>query len=182
MTQRFGDQRVKPDVIFVKNTLCKGKRIVLFLIVALVIVPPALSARGMSGPDIASERKASDFAGTWIRKIDGRVFMVLRLSVDGGEFKGTLSRPRHFSEVSGGQITVTDPHVIDVKLQDGTMLDGNLHFSTQSPDDPKSRDQHTLIVWDQDHASLDYYNFPDMPGWSLLRFDSSSDVSVATIW
>jgi hypothetical protein len=99
----------------------------------------------MRSSDTAYERKASDFAGTWIRKVDGRIFMVLRLNADGGEFKGTLSRPRHFSEVSGGQITVTDPHVIDVTVLDGTMVTGNLRFSTQSPSDPKNETFHQNI-------------------------------------
>ncbi len=146
------------------------------------VVLPSHAFRGINGADIASERTASDFAGTWIRKIDGRVFMVLRLSVDGAKFKGTLSRPKHFSEVSGGQVTVTAPQVIVASVQDGTIVDGKLHFATQNKDDPKSPDQHTLIVWDRDHANLDYFNKPDMPPWNLLRVDSGSDVSVATIW
>jgi hypothetical protein len=182
MDQRLGDQRMKPDVIFVRSTVYECKRLILFLIVGIAIVLPSDASRAITGTSIASERTASDFTGTWIRKIDGRVFMILRLSIDGTEFKGTLSLPKHFSEVSGGQVTVTDPHVIVASVQSGAILDGKLHFSTQDQDDPKSQDQHILLVWDRDHASLNYYNMPFMPPWNLLRVGSGSDLSVVTIW
>jgi hypothetical protein len=132
--------------------------------------------------DLATLNDARKFAGTWIFRVDDRIFLILRLDVDGANLSGTLARPKHLSEASGGPITVTDPTVTVATVRDGTVEGRELHFSTQSQDESKSVDQHTMIVWDRDHASLSFDNREGMPRWNLLRAKETRDLSIATLW
>lgn len=154
----------------------------LLLLMGFSLVPALSFTSTASDTQPRAEQQAHTFAGTWVRKVDGRPFIILRLTSSGTHVTGTLSRPTRFSEVSGEHVTVTDPHVIKLAVQRSAVVEGKLDFSTQDPADAKTSDQHAMIVWDQHHASLDYFNDPMTPRWTLVRVDDNPGLSVATKW
>ena len=125
-----------------------------------------------------SECGMSEISGTWVRKIQNRNFMVLKLSGS----RGTLTIPSHFTEISGNQITVTDavPRTLVVscsRLKNGMW---RLKFAIDSTSN--MRNSHRLHLWDSKHASLNYYNAEDMSAWFISREGISAAPTISRSW
>ena len=137
----------------------------LFLGLFLVLsVSRVLSAQQTHAP-----HQLGDFTGVWVRTVNQRIFLVLDLKLHAGKLEGTLSRPRHFSDVAGEGSTVTDPETVLVPILDATVIGSDLHFSTPDPSGTGKPDESTLILWDGEDARLELIS-----RWYTPRFFPAS--------
>lgn len=124
----------------------------------------------------------SDFREVWVRRIDQHVFVVLHLELRGGEIVGTLTRPRHYNDVSGEGSTVTDPAPVVLPVENVTLLKGELHFTTPDPSGQGKPDESTMSLWDSQNARLAYANFTFMPRWLLTKSSERDPPPLSTNW
>ncbi len=143
----------------------------------LLLTSPATSAQQIDHP-----HQLGDFQGTWVRSINQRIFLVLRLQMHGDKLEGILSRPKHFSDVSGDGTTVTDPAAITIPVLDANVIGSELHFKTPDPNGAGKPDGNTMILWDPEHASLAYHNWDDMPRWILEKKQSDRTPLISANW
>ncbi len=150
----------------------------LFLGLFLVLsVSRVLSAQQTHAP-----HQLGHFTGVWVRTVNQRIFLVLDLKLHAGKLEGTLSRPRHFSDVAGEGSTVTDPETVLVPILDATVIGSDLHFSTPDPSGTGKPNESTLILWDGEDASLAYGNLQSLPRWILKRVPRNETPTVSTTW
>ncbi len=141
-----------------------------------------LISLGSSAQQTDHPHQLGDFAGTWVRSLNQRTFLVLKLRMQGGKLEGTLSRPKHFNEVVGNGPTVTDPETITIPVLDASTAGSELHFATPDPGEPGKSDGNTIILWDSETASLAYQNWEGMPHWILKKVPIDVTPSVSTSW
>ena len=147
------------------------------LLLALVVLGRASSAQ-----QATVSHQLSDFAGVWVRTIHHQIFLVLSLKLNAGKLEGTLSRPRHFSDVSGDGTTVTDPETVVVPILNVAVAGSALHFATPDPSGVGELEKNTLVLWDTDSASLAYGDYQDMPRWILKKNWVPELPKVSKVW
>lgn len=126
--------------------------------------------------------RLSAYAGKWVRLVQGRVFMVLTLKVDGEQVSGSLSMPRAFKEGQGGDVTVIKPKVRDFPVTSGLISEDHLDFTTTDPSDPKDLAHNILTLVDHNHAKMRYRGWENLAPWRLQRESDSAHWSVASSW
>lgn len=86
-----------------------------------------------------------DFAGTWVVQLGDRNIIVMTLTKDGNEIRGTFERPAKYSGMNGAFGNISGPIRRDKVIQKH-FADGMLHLIVQNGDDPKSKDGFAMTV------------------------------------
>jgi hypothetical protein len=124
----------------------------------------------------------SAYAGTWVRLVQGRIFMVLTLKVEGDQVSGWLSIPRAFNEGQGGDVTIINPEIRHFPVTSGAISEDHLDFTITDPSDPKDLAHNVFVLLDHGHAKMKYRGWDNLAPWRLQREDDSAHLSVASSW
>ncbi len=116
-----------------------------------------------------------DFAGTWIQKWDGRIFLVLTLKVGGANLAGSVVHPQTFSMDQEGDLSKISAAHATFPLQKLALAGQRLEFTFDG-------ERYGMTLVDRDHTLLrpldeDY----PLPPWKLER-STDPHAQVATSW
>ena len=142
---------------------------------ALCVLAVLLSgASGAGSPSIA------DYAGSWVMKLGGRNFLVLRLKDEGGRLTGWLSLT-HFQTADGIVFSGVGAGVETGAVVRSSTAGGHLHLVVQDPKKPKDESELDVALTAEDRASLTLVGAPFDP-WTITRVHGTAEPAVATDW
>lgn len=131
------------------------------------------AAAGAGSPSLA------DYAGSWVMKLAGRNFLVLRLRNEGGRLTGSLSPP-HFETADGTVFSRVGPGETGAVVR-SSIEGGHLHLMVGDAAKPEDQTELDLASTAQDRASLTIVGARFGP-WTLTREQGTIEPVVATDW
>jgi hypothetical protein len=123
------------------------------------------------------------FDGTWVMKLEDRVFIVLTLEKKDAAYAGRLTGPTTFEFPQGKKLTFS--HIeMPVKTREilRTSIDGSrLHLVVADPANPGEPDDYELTLTGANEAQLQLSGLPVAP-FPFTRAQSADVPTVATDW
>jgi hypothetical protein len=150
--------------------MCSSK----FRNISVVVLAAILSRAAVA------RQAPADFAGEWAAKLQGQVFMVVRLAPlgSGENFGGGLSRPQHFT-TSGAAFSEIKGPVVEEPIVRSAINGKCISFTTQNPKDKSDETEFQLCVTDLGHGTLKI-NMPGFEAWPVTK--EKGLVKVAVEW
>ena len=153
---------------------------VAFLLVFATISVLYFATNVLAQPNAPDTPSLQDYAGTWVLKVDGKNFCVLRLELANGRLTGSLSTPDHFQMDPGGQFSNISSTHRENPILEGSVVDGDLQFKAGLASDSTD---FLLRLTDHDHAQFQMRLGANLTSpWNLLRVSDSEKATVASNW
>jgi len=151
----------------------------LFLIAATLSVL-CLATNALAQAKAADSPALQDYAGTWVLKIDGKNFCVLRLELAGGRLTGSLATPDHFQIDQDGKFRNISSTHRDNPILEASVVEGNLQFKAALA---SGSAEYVLRLTDRDHTLFQMRIGSNLTSpWKLLRVSDSEKATVASNW
>jgi hypothetical protein len=103
-----------------------------------------VAAFGVSASMVVQAADLKEFTGTWVMRCGARNLLVLSLTAESSDVRGTFERPAALSRFNGiffGMRGVRDDRVVRSRFADGV-----LHLTTQNANDAHDEDSYVMIV------------------------------------
>jgi hypothetical protein len=126
---------------------------------------------------------AAPFDGTWVMKLDDRVFIVLALESKNGTVGGHFTNPKTFQFPQGKRLSFSHIEMpIKTRAIARTTVDGSrLHIVVDDPDHPTEPDEYDLTLTSENQALLQLAGVP-VPPFPFRRAAAAEVPRVATDW
>jgi hypothetical protein len=153
--------------------------------VALLLVSATLSVLCLATNALAQVKAADsptlqDYAGTWVLKVDGKNFCVLRLELANGHLTGSLATPDHFQIDQGGEFSGISSTHRDNPILEASVVEGNLQIKAGLA---SGSAEYVLRLTDHDHVLFQMRIGSSLTSpWKLLRVSDSEKATVASNW
>jgi hypothetical protein len=130
----------------------------------------------------APAQGAKDLGGNWVLRLGNRIFIVVSLSPimgSGGQFTGSLTRPKHFSMANGAFFSGIMGPTVDYRIVHSLTKADCLSFTTQNPADKSDEDNFQLCTSGQGRGTLKF-DIAGLEPWPVTK--EKGALAIAKDW